>query len=320
MKKEILLLSSLISLAVVIYLGIPNGVNINDDKPFVEKLPQTTPVQIENLEENILLKFDIVRLDPSGSMIMAGKTEPDIVIDIYDGNQKLSSVNSDSHGDWVWISEKKINDGLKRFNLKHRNSEGKVFNSEENIIIFFEKDVKENQKIVKIKNKNQSGIEIMNNNEQIKGLALDSVEHFDNNKLRLKGRSIPDYEIQIFLSQKLIGKSSVNSNGMWEFSINKIEFNSVDLEIRSSYENNILSLKTKILNGNIDQKLFFEKKIIVEDGNSLWRIARKTLGGGILYAEIYKNNVEIIDDPNLIFPGQVFKIPNLKQSVSYEQR
>jgi hypothetical protein len=320
MKKEILLLSSLISLAVVIYLGIPNGVNINDDKVVVEKHPQTTPVLNENLEENILLKFDIVRLDPSGGIIMAGKTEPDIVIDIYDGNQKLSSVNSDFHGDWVWVSEKKINDGLKRFNLKHRNSEGQVFNSDENIIIFFEKDVKENQKVVKIKNKNQSGIEIMNNNEQVKGLALDSVEHFDNNKLRLKGRSIPDYEIQIFLSQKLIGKSLVNSNGMWEFSINKIEFNSVDLEIRSSYENNILSLKTKILNGNIDQKLFFEKKIIVEDGNSLWRIARKTLGGGILYAEIYKNNKKIIDDPNLIFPGQVFKIPNLKQSVFYEQR
>ena len=320
MKKEILLLSSLISLAVVIYLGIPNGVNINDDKVVVEKHPQTTPVLNENLEENILLKFDIVRLDPSGGIIMAGKTEPDIVIDIYDGNQKLSSVNSDFHGDWVWVSEKKINDGLKRFNLKHRNSEGQVFNSDENIIIFFEKDVKENQKVVKIKNKNQSGIEIMNNNEQVKGLALDSVEHFDNNKLRLKGRSIPDYEIQIFLSQKLIGKSLVNSNGMWEFSINKIEFNSVDLEIRSSYENNILSLKTKILNGNIDQKLFFEKKIIVEDGNSLWRIARKTLGGGILYAEIYKNNKKIIDDPNLIFPGQVFKIPNLKQSVFYEQK
>ena len=33
---------------------------------------------------------------------------------------------------------------------------------------------------------------------RLKVLALDSVEHFDNNKLRLKGRSIPDYEIQIF--------------------------------------------------------------------------------------------------------------------------
>ena len=54
------------------------------------------------------------------------------------------------------------------------------------------------------------------------------------------------------------------------------------------------------------------------DGNSLWRIARKTLGGGVLYAEIYKNNKKIIDDPDLIFPGQVFKIPNLKRASIYE--
>ena len=92
---------------------------------------------------------------------------------------------SDSHGDWVWISEKKIKKVLKDFIYSIEDSNGKIFNSEENIIIFFEKDMTENQKVVKITN-GQNGIEIMNNNEQIKGLALDSVEHFDNNKLRLK--------------------------------------------------------------------------------------------------------------------------------------
>ena len=61
-----------------------------------------------------------------------------------------------------------------------------------------------------------------------------------------------------------------------------------------------------------------KKKLLLKNGNSLWRIARKTLGGGILYAEIYKNNKKIIDDPDLIFPGQVFKIPNLKRASFYE--
>ena len=42
--------------------------------------------------------------------------------------------------------------------------------------------------------------------------------------------------------------------------------------------------------------------------NSLWRIARKTLGGGIFYTEIYKNNLAKIKNPNLIYPGQVFNI------------
>ena len=84
------------------------------------------------------MKFDIVRLDPSGDLIIAGKTEPNIVVDIYDGNQKLTSVLSDTHGDWVWVS-KKIDNGLKRFNLKHSDSEGKIINSDENIIISLKK-------------------------------------------------------------------------------------------------------------------------------------------------------------------------------------
>ena len=317
MKKEILLLSSLISLAVVLFLGIPNKEDIVKKENVDDSQLITTSLSADEAENrDVLLKFDIVRLDPSGDLIIAGKTEPNIVVDIYDGNQKLTSVLSDTHGDWVWVSEKKIDNGLKRFNLKHSDSEGKIINSDENIIIFFEKN--EKQKVVKIRDKGEVGIEILNNNQGVRGLALDSSEHFDNEKLRLKGRSIPNAEIQIFISKKLIGKSIADAQGNWEFSINEIVFENYDLEIKSTFENNILSLKTEILNGKIDSKLFFEKEIIVENGNSLWRIARKTLGGGILYAEIYKNNKKIINDPDLIFPGQVFKIPNLKRTSFYE--
>ena len=317
MKKEILLLSSLISLAVVLFLGIPNKEDfVKKENVDDSQLITTSLSADEDGNRDVLLKFDIVRLDPSGDLIIAGKTEPNIVVDIYDGNQKLTSVLSDTHGDWVWVSEKKIDNGLKRFNLKHSDSEGKIINSDENIIIFFEKN--EKQKVVKIRDKGEVGIEILNNNQEVRGLALDSSEHFDNEKLRLKGRSIPNAEIQIFISKKLIGKSIADAQGNWEFSINEIVFENYDLEIKSSFENNILSLKTEILNGKIDSKLFYEKEIIVENGNSLWRIARKTLGGGILYAEIYKNNKKIINDPDLIFPGQVFKIPNLKRTSFYE--
>ena len=52
---------------------------------------------------------------------------------------------------------------LKRFNLKHSDSEGKIINSDENIIIFFEKN--EKQKVVKIRDKGEVGIEILNNNQ-----------------------------------------------------------------------------------------------------------------------------------------------------------
>ncbi len=51
--------------------------------------------------------------------------------------------------------------------------------------------------------------------------------------------------------------------------------------------------------------------VIVQPGNSLWRIARRTYGGGIRYALIYEANRDQIRDQDLIYPGQIFVLPSL---------
>ena len=53
-----------------------------------------------------------------------------------------------------------------------------------------------------------------------------------------------------------------------------------------------------------------EGSITVQPGNSLWRIARKYYGKGIQYVEIFERNSHLIKDPDLIYPGQVFSLPN----------
>lgn len=47
----------------------------------------------------------------------------------------------------------------------------------------------------------------------------------------------------------------------------------------------------------------------VQKGDCLWNIAKKMLGDGSRYTEIYELNREKIKDPNLIYPGQVFILP-----------
>ena len=49
--------------------------------------------------------------------------------------------------------------------------------------------------------------------------------------------------------------------------------------------------------------------IVVQPGNSLWRIARRVYGEGVQYTIIYSANKQQINDPDLIYPGQVFKVP-----------
>lgn len=49
--------------------------------------------------------------------------------------------------------------------------------------------------------------------------------------------------------------------------------------------------------------------LIIRRGDNLWRIARRLYGAGVRYSTIYQANTDQIGNPNLIYPGQVFVIP-----------
>jgi nucleoid-associated protein YgaU len=51
------------------------------------------------------------------------------------------------------------------------------------------------------------------------------------------------------------------------------------------------------------------KTVTIVRGDNLWRISRKTYGQGIRYTVIYDANVKQIRNPNLIYPGQIFVMP-----------
>ena len=50
--------------------------------------------------------------------------------------------------------------------------------------------------------------------------------------------------------------------------------------------------------------------ITVQPGNTLWAISRERYGRGILYVQVFDANKDKIRDPNLIYPGQIFDLPD----------
>ena len=44
-------------------------------------------------------------------------------------------------------------------------------------------------------------------------------------------------------------------------------------------------------------------------GYTLWGIAQANYGDGILYVQLFEANKDKIKDPDLIYPGQVFDLP-----------
>lgn len=49
--------------------------------------------------------------------------------------------------------------------------------------------------------------------------------------------------------------------------------------------------------------------VTISDGNTLWAIARDTYGDPYLYVQIFEANRDQIRDPDRIYPGQVFTLP-----------
>jgi nucleoid-associated protein YgaU len=53
-------------------------------------------------------------------------------------------------------------------------------------------------------------------------------------------------------------------------------------------------------------------RLVVQPGQTLWRIARQVYGRGTRYTDIYVANRSQISDPRRIYPGQVFALPGIE--------
>lgn len=52
-----------------------------------------------------------------------------------------------------------------------------------------------------------------------------------------------------------------------------------------------------------------DSSVIIRRGDTLWQISRRVYGQGVKYTTIYNANVDQIRDPDRIWPGQIFAVP-----------
>jgi nucleoid-associated protein YgaU len=61
-------------------------------------------------------------------------------------------------------------------------------------------------------------------------------------------------------------------------------------------------------------------KVVIQPGNNLWKLSRVIYGRGRSYTVIFKANKDQIRNPNRIYPGQIFAIPNAKPPESIDPK
>ena len=78
---------------------------------------------------------------------------------------------------------------------------------------------------------------------------------------------------------------------------------------RSAAGTEVSSVQSLVGCAESDQGASGFATVEVKPGNSLWRISEHWTGDGRNFPELHAANDDVIDDPDLIYPGQVLKLP-----------
>ena len=167
------------------------------------------------------------------------------------------------------------------------------------------------------------GVKVLQDEQNAKDqLALDSIAYDPLGNVILSGRSNPDGLVRFYVNNEAISAAKTDDTGYWETDLSDVIPGTYTLRIDElGSRGNVVSRLESPFKREDREKLAALiapssspvriNIVTVQPGNTLWAIARKRYGDGLLYVRVFEANRDKIKDPDLIYPGQLFDLPDL---------
>jgi hypothetical protein len=163
-------------------------------------------------------------------------------------------------------------------------------------------------------------------------LVLDAISYSDTGAVELTGRGAASAFLRVYLSNVAVGEGRVGDSGSWTLVLNDIApgiytlrvdqldgegkvTSRVETPFKREAEETIAAANTDSgdqpapADPDASPSVPPVRAVTVQPGNTLWAIARDAYGDGILYVRVFEANRGLIRDPDLIYPGQIFTVP-----------
>ena len=157
-------------------------------------------------------------------------------------------------------------------------------------------------------------------------VALDAITYDPEGEVQLSGRATGDGAVQIYIDNQPVTTSSVTAGGDWQIELPQIDtgiytlrIDEVDIDgavvsrLETPFKREERQEVAAVLAEETNADGFEVAVKTVQPGATLWAIAEENLGSGIFYVAIFEANNDLIRDPDLIYPGQIFRIPEITQ-------
>ena len=275
--------------------------------------------------------FDIVRINPRGDTVMAGRAEPGARVQILDGDKVLGEATADARGEWVFVPAAPLPPGDRQLSLRTVEAGDRpAVTSDSNVVLVVPEKGKDiagrpseepSQPLaLKVPSEGGGATEVLQKPTPpapaayTPSITIDAVDYDDRGRLNVSGTGAPDGQVHLYLNNEFLGRSPTGADGHWRQSpertvapgVYSVRADQVDDAGKVLARIEVIFARSTQLIDVPPGTLF-----VVQPGNSLWRIARRTYGRGVRFTVIFEANKKQIRDADLIYPGQVFRLPSI---------
>ncbi len=277
-------------------------------------------------------RFDVVRVDVLGNTVIAGRSSPRCEITVRGDDEVIGVTVADRRGEWVLLPIEPLSPGDRQLSL-HADCGAAGHASSERVVIVVVPEPgtdiagrpsgKPADVLALSVPRSGSGRSRVLQAPIAEGAAsasdgvppdvsLTAIDYGNDGQLSLSGEAAPGASLNVYLDNTLVGSATTGAEGEWTVSpeapvapgLYTLRADQVADTGKVEARVEVPFLRAEPLTDLPDDQF-----VVVVPGNSLWRIARRTYGQGIQYTVIYQANAEQIRDPDLIYPGQIFMLP-----------
>ncbi|MGE0410257.1 MAG: Ig-like domain-containing protein [Amphiplicatus sp.] len=261
-----------------------------------------------------LPSFDIVRVDRTGYAVIAGRAKPGAKVTVFANDEALATAVAEGDGSWVMTTETPLQSGAVELTLSMTTADGMTVKSEQTVVIYVPE--REGDRPLVLRTTPGGATQVLQEPRDPEGglgpLSLDTIDYDDSGAVIFAGRAEPNRVVQLFIDRRFLDQTTSDAEGRWTITpiepiapgVYTLHVVQLDEDRRPAY-----AIELPFERARPDQIVIRDGKVVVQPGNSLWRIARRAYGKGAQYTIIYEANASQIRDPDLIYPGQIFEVP-----------
>ncbi|MDU8943224.1 LysM peptidoglycan-binding domain-containing protein [Ovoidimarina sediminis] len=153
-------------------------------------------------------------------------------------------------------------------------------------------------------------------------VVIDAITYDAEGEVTLSGRAPSSGFVRIYIDNEPIELGEIGEDGQWRTPLPQVDTGVYTLRVDQVDAGGAVISRTETpfqreapeaiqnlqpTSGSAPRAPL--ELVTVQPGNTLWGISREAYGDGILYVRVFEANRDKIRDPDLIYPGQVFNVP-----------